>query len=208
MGKLCLFVAGHKRNQIIPIEARARTAIMAIQSQETKMRNSAGIARKTLIFISECIKLKNKEKRASTYRPKGKPNVEGNASVATDGSSDGNKDLIAFAGCANNGDEWILDYAASFHICINRDWFITYDSVNGGSIKMGDVSPCQIIGIGSIQIEMHDGIIKTLTAARHIPDMRKNLISLSTPVGKGYKYSSGDGVLKVSKALLLSGKVI
>jgi len=69
---------------------------------------------------------------------------------------------------------------------------------------MGDDSPCQIIGIGSIQIEMHDGIIKTLTAARHNLDMRKNLISLSTLVGKGYKYSSGDGVLKVSKALLLS----
>ena len=69
---------------------------------------------------------------------------------------------------------------------------------------MGDDSPCQIIGIGSVQIKMHDGIIRNLTDVRHILDMRKNLISLSTPVGKGYKYSSGDGVLKVSKTLLLS----
>ena len=46
---------------------------------------------------------------------------------------------------------------------------------------------------------MHDGIIRTLTDVRHIPDMRKNLISLSTLDGKGYKYSGGDGVLKVSK---------
>ena len=119
--------------------------------------------------------MKNKEKRAGTYRPKGKPNEEANASVATGGSSDGNEVLVAFAGCANSGDEWILDSTASFHICIYRDWFVTYDSVNGGSVKIGDDSPCQIIGIGSIQIEMHDGIIKTLTAARHIPDMRKNL---------------------------------
>ena len=49
--------------------------------------------------------MKNKEKRAGTYRPKGKPNEEGNASVATDGSSDGNEVLVAFAGCANSGDE-------------------------------------------------------------------------------------------------------
>ena len=154
-------------------------------------------------FVYECFKLKNKEKRAGTYRPKGKPNEEANASVATDGSSDGNEVLVAFAGCANSGDEWILDSAAFFHICINRDWFITYDSVNGGSIKMGDDSPCQIIGIGSVQIKMHDGIIRTLTDVRHILDMRKNLISLSTLDGKGYKYSGGDGVLKVSKGSLI-----
>ena len=148
--------------------------------------------------------MKNKEKRAGTYRPKGKPNEEANASVATGGSSDGNEVLVAFAGCANSGDEWILDSAASFHICINRDWFITYDSINGGSVKMGDDSPYRIVGIGSVQIETHNGIIRTSTDVRHIPDMRKNLISLSTLDGKGYKYSSGDGVLKVSKALLLS----
>ena len=68
---------------------------------------------------------------------------------------------------------------------------------------MGDDSPCQIIGIDSVQIEMHDGIIRTLTDVRHIPDMRKNLISLSTLDGKGYKYSGGYGVLKVSKGSLI-----
>ena len=36
--------------------------------------------------------------------------------------------------------------------------------------------------------------------------MRKNLISLSTLDGKGYKYSSGDGVLKVSKGSLIVTK--
>jgi len=49
--------------------------------------------------------LKNKEKRAGTYRPKSKPNKEGNAFVATEGSSDGNEVPVAFAGCANSGDE-------------------------------------------------------------------------------------------------------
>jgi 5'-3' exoribonuclease 2 len=147
--------------------------------------------------------LKNKEKRTGTYRPKGNSD-EGNASVAaTTDSSDRSEVLVAFAGCANNGDEWILDPAASFHICINRDWFITYDSVQGDSVKMGDDSSHQIIGIGSVQIKMHDGIIRTLTDVRRIPDMSKNLISLSTLDGKGYKYSGGYGVLKVSKGSLI-----
>jgi aminoglycoside phosphotransferase (APT) family kinase protein len=89
-----------------------------------------------------------------------------------------------------DGDEWSLDSAASFHICINRDWFITYDSVQGGSVRMGDDSSHQTIGIGSAQIKMHDGINRTLADVRHIPDMSKNLISLRSLDGKRYKYSS------------------
>ncbi|WVZ74347.1 hypothetical protein U9M48_022542 [Paspalum notatum var. saurae] len=56
---------------------------------------------------------------------------------------------------------------------------------SGGSVRMGDDRPCQIVGIGSVQIKMHDGIVRTLTDVRHIPDMTKNLISLSTLDGKG-----------------------
>jgi hypothetical protein len=156
-------------------------------------------------FISECYKLKNKEKRTGTYREKNESNDKGKASIAVSSSenSDGNT-LVAFAGCANNGDEWILDSGASFHICINRDWFITYDSIkSGGSVRMGDDRPCQIVGIGSIQIKMHDGIVRTLTDVRHVPDMTKNLISFSILDSKGYKYSGGDGVLKVSKGSLI-----
>ena len=68
---------------------------------------------------------------------------------------------------------------------------------------MGDDSPLDIVGIGSIQIKVYDGIVRTLTDVRHIPDMSKNLISLSTLDAKGYKYSGGDGVLKVSKGSLI-----
>jgi hypothetical protein len=50
---------------------------------------------------------------------------------------------------------------------------------------------------------MHNGIIRTLTDVRHISYMSKNLISLSTLDGKGYKYYGGDGVLKVSKGSLI-----
>ena len=153
-------------------------------------------------FIEDCYKLKNKEKRTGTYREKGKSNDESNVFVAAS-KADGDL-LVAFVGCAYSDDEWILDSIASFHICINRDWFVTYDSLQGGgSIRLGDDSPLDIVGIGSIQIKMHDGIVRTLADVRHIPDMSKNLISLSTLDAKGYKYSGGDEVLKVSEGSLI-----
>jgi hypothetical protein len=102
----------------------------ANQNLEAREINYASIARKTITFISECYKLKNKEKGTGTYREKCKPNDEGNASIAASKADNSTSDmLVAFARCANSDDEWILDSAASFHICINRDWFITYDSL-------------------------------------------------------------------------------
>jgi hypothetical protein len=71
---------------------------------------------------------------------------------------------------------------------------------------LGDDSPRDIVGIGSNQIKMNDGIVRTLTDVRHIPSMSKNRISLSTLGGKGYRYSGEDGVLKVSKGSLIMMK--
>ena len=154
--------------------------------------------------ISECYKLKNKEKRNGTYKPKGKSDEEGKVSVAANDSSSEGEVLVTLAGCASSGDEWILDSAASFHICIHKDWFITYESVKGGgSVRMGDDTSRPIVGIGSIQIKMYDGIVRTITDVRHVPGMKRNLLSLSTLDKKGYKFSGSNGVLKVSKGSLI-----
>lgn len=57
---------------------------------------------------------------------------------------------------------------------MNRDWFVTYDSLQGGgSIRLGDDNLRDIVIIGSIQTKIHDGIIRTLTDMRHILGMSK-----------------------------------
>jgi hypothetical protein len=68
---------------------------------------------------------------------------------------------------------------------------------------MGDNSPCTVVGMGTVQIKMFDGIVRTLTEVRHVPSMSRNLISLSTLDTKGYKYTAGDGVIKVTKGSLV-----
>jgi hypothetical protein len=71
-----------------------------------------------------------------------------------------------------------------------------------GSLWMGDNTLCEVIGIGSIKIRTHDGMTHTLINVSHIPNKFRNLISLSNLDNKGYKYSVGSGVLKVSKGSL------
>uniref|UniRef100_A0ACD5VA56 Uncharacterized protein n=1 Tax=Avena sativa TaxID=4498 RepID=A0ACD5VA56_AVESA len=146
--------------------------------------------------------LQNKEKRNGTYQPKDKDQGNGKAAVVSD-SSDG-ECLAVFAACASRDDEWILDTACSFHICCNKDWFSSYESVQTGDfVRVGNDNPCHIVGVGSVKIRTHDGVTRTLSEVKHIPSMARNLISLSTMDVDGYKYAGGHRVLKVSKGSLI-----
>ena len=64
---------------------------------------------------------------------------------------------------------------------------------------MGNNETCKIVGIGSVHVRCHDGIMRTITEVRHVPDLKKNLISLGTLDKQGYKYMSEGGTMKVTK---------
>ncbi|XP_059431524.1 uncharacterized mitochondrial protein AtMg00300-like [Corylus avellana] len=50
---------------------------------------------------------------------------------------------------------------------------------------------------------MHDRIVRTLKNVQHIPELKKNLISLGNLDTLGYKYSGEGGVIRVSKDSLV-----
>ena len=65
----------------------------------------------------------------------------------------------------------------------------------------------KIASIGTVKIKMFDGVVRTLGDVRPIPDLKRNLISLSTLDAKKYKYIGEGGVVKVSKGALIMMKV-
>ncbi|MFQ6627453.1 hypothetical protein Gotur_004840 [Gossypium turneri] len=95
-------------------------------------------------------------------------------------------------------------------MCPNREWFSTYDSVEGGVVRMENNSSNKVIGIGTVKIKMHDGTIKTLSDVRYVPELRKNIISLSILDLKECKINIELSGIKVSLGalLLLKGKRI
>ena len=97
----------------------------------------------------------------------------------------------------------LLDYGASSHMCLHRNWFSTYQSIDDGVVFMGNDFSCKIVGVGSIQIKMYEGIVRTLKYLRHVPELRKNLISLGVLDFTSYKCTTQGGVLKVSKGILV-----
>jgi hypothetical protein len=68
---------------------------------------------------------------------------------------------------------------------------------------MGNDISSKVVGIGSIRIKMFDGTVKILTDVRHVPDIKKSLISLGFLDRGGYKTIVQGGVMKVYKGILL-----
>ena len=45
---------------------------------------------------------------------------------------------------------------------------------------MGNNASCRITGVGTIKVKMFDGVVRTLSDVRHVLELKRNLISLST----------------------------
>jgi len=75
-------------------------------------------------------------------------------------------------------------------MCPHKEWFATYEYVDTGTALVGNNSECKVTGIGTVHIKTHDGVVRTLSKVRHIPDMTRNLISLGTLEANGYRYSA------------------
>ncbi|KAG8479138.1 hypothetical protein CXB51_029778 [Gossypium anomalum] len=149
----------------------------------------------------ECYKLQNKIKREAANQKGKQPENSGEADVVED-YSDGEL-LVASVNDSKVSEEWILDSGCTFHMSPNRDWFTTYEIVSECVVLIGNNTSCKIAGVGTIKVKMFDGVVRTLSDVRHVPELKRNLISLSTLDSKGYRYTTESGVLKISKGSLV-----
>ena len=105
--------------------------------------------------------------------------------------------------------DWVFDSGCSFHMCADRKLFATYYSCKGSVVKMANNTTNRVVGEGTIRLHSHDGRVVVLTGVRHVPGLRKNLISLGMLDSKGFNFSSKGGVLEVSKngKMMLKGQL-
>ena len=73
-------------------------------------------------------------------------------------------------------------------MCIDRNWFSTYQSIDDSVVFMGNDISCKIVWVDSIQVKIYDGIVITLTYVMHVPELRKNLITFGFLYSGVYKY--------------------
>ena len=71
---------------------------------------------------------------------------------------------------------------------------------------MGDDEPCQIVGMGKVQIMKNNGNQLLLKEVRHIPYMRRNVISTGQLANESYISTFTDKTWKVTKGSLVMEK--
>ena len=188
-------------NQADGIVARSRSNENGSSSNRSKSRSGkCHYCKKEGHWKKECTLLKEKKENDSTS------NTSNIASVAEVNFVSDDMVLSVSIGCS--GDTQVLDSACSYHMIPRRDWFTTYRSISG-EVLMGNNMTCKVLGIGTVRIKMYDGVVRTLSNVRHVPDLRKNLVSLGIFDSQGYKYTSEGGVLRISKGglVFIKGKL-
>ena len=155
----------------------------------------------------KCGKKGAHETRMEEWKKRNTKNREGpskSANVVEKGDSEsGDGDMLSVSSSGDPlADSWIMDSTCSYRMTPNKDWFDTYRLVNSGSILKGNDASCKVVEMGNIKVKMFDGVIRTLCDVKHVPNLRKNLISLGTLDNNGFNYKSSNGVMKVSKGVL------
>ena len=170
----------------------------------SKSRNSNKICnyfKKKGHIKKEYFKLQIKEKKLGNKQGD-KSGKSGEASVVESDQTNGEL-LVESDADLRAGENWILYSSCTFRMTHNRDWFSTYEPMHKGAILMGNNVSCKVASIGTVRIKMFDRVVRTLGDVRHVPDLKRNLISLSTLDTRGYKYTGEGGVLKISKGALI-----
>ena len=85
----------------------------------------------------------------------------------------------------SNEESWVLDSGASFHATSLKEFFEKYVPKNLRYVYLSDDQPCAIVGKGVVKIKLN-GSVCELKDVKHIPDLRKNLISVGQLANEEY----------------------
>ena len=85
----------------------------------------------------------------------------------------------------NISESWLVDSEASFHATPYRKHFLDYVRGDFGQVHLGDEAPCKIVGMEKVKIKQRNGNQWLLKEVRHVPNLRKNLISTEQLASEG-----------------------
>ncbi|XP_073138911.1 uncharacterized protein [Henckelia pumila] len=100
-------------------------------------------------------------------------------------------------------DSWVMDFESSFHTTGNRDVFDNYIADDYMKVFLADGKPLEIVGMGNVQLKMSNGSVWKINKVRHVPRLRRNLISVGQLDDEGHNVTFGDGSWKVSKRAMI-----
>ena len=111
-------------------------------------------------YIKDCFK-KQREEKAKTQ-------TDGDLAIVSNDSDNG--EVLAVS-LNNDNVDWILDSGCTYHMCPTKSWFHSYNKIDGGKVLLGNNMSCNVVGIGSVQVKLDDGTVKTLSSVKHVLEL-------------------------------------
>ncbi|KAM1331757.1 hypothetical protein ACFX2H_043878 [Malus domestica] len=94
--------------------------------------------------------------------------------------------VVSEVNLLTNSNDWWVDTGATRHIYVDRNLFVSYQSVDGGeNLYMRNTTTSAIAGKGKVMLKFTSRIELSLINVLHALDIRKNLISSLS--NKGFK---------------------
>ncbi|MCO5551785.1 hypothetical protein L7F22_005287 [Adiantum nelumboides] len=94
--------------------------------------------------------------------------------------------------------DWIINSGASLHVFPHKEWFTSYVATID-YVRLGNEQVCDILGVGDVQLKFLNGSSLWLKNVRHVPAIRKSLISIGKLDDAGYVTIFGNSAWKISK---------
>ena len=139
--------------------------------------------------------------------PERKGNGSGNPSVQIASEEEGYESAGALTVTSWEPEKgWVLDSGCSYHICPRKEYFETLELKEGGVVRLGNNKACKIQGMGTIRLKMFDDRDFLLKDVRYIPELKRNLISISMFDGLGYCTRIERGMMRISHGALVIAK--
>ena len=98
----------------------------------------------------------------------------------------------------SDAESWVVDSGASFHATANREVLLNYVAGDFGKVYLGNDQACSIVGRGDVQIAVN-GSSWCLKDVRHVPKLRRNLISVGQLAAAGFTSTFTGDLWKVSR---------
>ena len=100
-------------------------------------------------------------------------------------------------------ESWILDSGASFHATPCQEIMENYVSGDFGKVHLADDETLKIVGTGDIRLKLPNQTTWKLRGVRHVPGLRRNLISMGQLDGEGYYTTFSGNEWKITKGALV-----
>ncbi|PHT34013.1 hypothetical protein CQW23_25813 [Capsicum baccatum] len=96
--------------------------------------------------------------------------------------------MLSECNLVENPREWWMDSGATRHVCANKELFSAFTPAQvEEKIYMENSVTIKVEGTGKVCLKMTSGKVLTLNNVLYVPELRKNLISVSLLDKNGFK---------------------